>query len=65
MKKIKLDPNLEKFIETNYADIMEGKINTVVTQAKDYLFKVASPYQASRELAQFVSHVRRLPKTNE
>lgn len=56
------DPNLDKFINHHLDDIQAGKIHVVISQVKDYLFKIAPPYRASRELALFISHIRQLHK---
>lgn len=54
------DPNIQKFIDANLLDIKNGDITTVVSHVKDYLFRITSPFQASKELAAFMSHLRRL-----
>lgn len=56
----KMDPNLEKFIETNRKDIEKGKTFRVISDAQDYLFKVASSSQASIELSAFVTHIKKM-----
>lgn len=56
------DPNLDKFIETNLSDIEVGNIKPVLSQVKDYLFQITSPYQASKELSSFIIRLKQLRK---
>ena len=57
---LNIDPNLEKFIEANLLDVQAGNVNTTINQAKDYLFRITNPYQASKELSMFIKHLKQL-----
>ena len=55
---MKLDPNLEKFIEANLSDIKRGQLSRSITHAEDYLFTITNSIQANKELDNFVRIIR-------
>ncbi len=59
---MKLDPNLEKFVNVNINDIKVGKLNTVIDQASDYLSNITNSYQANKELDYFIRYIREISR---
>ena len=60
-----MDPNLEKIRDANLEDIRQGKFNTAIKHADNYLFYMTNgdQYVISHELGQFIKNIKSVHKS--
>ena len=62
-RNTKMDPNLQKFIDSNLEEIKQGNIGTIITHASSYLDYVYGYYNRDKrkiELTEFVETLKAL-----